>query len=89
MTRQLLNYPLERTAFGSAAIDLDTLAETGAWLSQLLDLSKGMPGQLNVHVYDLSVRTRRISPHDAHQIAPSSTRLRPPVPWWPKRFHTS
>lgn len=54
VTRKLLEYPLERSAFGLGDYrPLDTVSETAAWLAELRSLSEGRPGQPNVHVYDL------------------------------------
>ena len=96
VTRRLLAYPLDRTAFGLGDYrPLDTLAETGAWLRQLVDLSKGMAGQLNVHVYDLFGAHPTNHGQPPHDCA-SRTRtevdnycVRPPDSWWPtlERFH--
>ena len=97
VTRRLLAYPLDRTAFGLGDYrPLDTLAETGAWLRQLVDLSKGMAGQLNVHVYDLfgahPTNHGQEPPHDCashNRTEFDNYCVRPPDSWWPtlERFH--
>ena len=44
-----LTYPLKNTAFGLGDYSTrDTAAEADAWLSELLQRSRGMPGELTV-----------------------------------------
>jgi hypothetical protein len=44
-----LTYPLKNTAFGLGVYSTrDTAAEADAWLSELLQRSCGMPGELTV-----------------------------------------
>ena len=71
--------------------------ETAAWLNELLDRSKDMPGQLMVHVYDLfggrhgeSGATPPVGGCRANTSIDMSTYCaRPPPLWWPvlEQFH--
>ena len=93
VTLQLLEYPLNNTAFGLGDYLLwDTPDETASWFQELKSRSAGMPGQLMVHVYDLfggvpggappggcAANNTELGPHCA----------RPPDSWWPvfEQFH--
>jgi hypothetical protein len=95
VTSQLLKYPLDNTAFGLGVYSArDTSAEASAWLSELLERSSGMPGQLTVHVYDLFGAKPPRPGTPAGSCGANHSDFdhycaRPPVSWWPalKRFH--
>jgi hypothetical protein len=72
--------------------------ETGAWLNELMERSKDMPGQLTVHVYDLFGGIHGEKGHNSppvggckpHKSIDSSRYCaRPPPLWWPvlEQFH--
>jgi hypothetical protein len=92
VTRTLLKFPLDRTAFGLGDYrPLDTAAEARAWLDELLDLSRGMPGQLAVHVYDLFGARPTAPGYNCTDRAEFDHHCaRPAEPWWPilERFHS-
>ena len=96
LTEQLLNYPLERTAFGLGDYGIyDTPQDTAAWFQELITRSVGMAGQLTVLVYDLF----GANPVTAHVQKAGTCKLnrtvldpycaRPPQEWWPvlQQFH--
>ena len=74
--------------------------ETAAWLGELLERSKDMPGQLTVHVYDLFGGTHGVTAHSTPPVGGcrANTSIdsdrycaRPPPLWWPvlEHFHGS
>ena len=79
----------------------DTLAINKAWLSDILARSKGRPGQLTVHVYDLFGADPQLPVELQPTTATAGTACgdnrtefnhycaRPPESWWPalERFH--
>ena len=96
LTDQLLDYPLEHTAFGLGDYGLyDTPQDTAAWLQELIARSAGREGQLTVMIYDLF----GANPVSDIAIGGNHCKLnrtvldphcaRPPQEWWPvlKRFH--
>jgi hypothetical protein len=98
VTRQLLEYPLNNTAFGLGDYkSCDNDVETAAWLGELQERSKDMPGQLTVHVYDLFGGTHGEPggapepPGGCMRNASVDSRYcaRPPPLWWPvfEQFH--
>eukprot|EP01048_Picozoa_sp_COSAG05_P010524 COSAG05_NODE_932_length_6542_cov_8.110818_1_plen_395_part_00 len=93
VTRELLEYPLGSTAFGLGDYGHDTASEAEAWLSELLERSQAMPGQLTVHVYNL-FGARPQQPDAPDSCGLNHTEFdhycpRPPQSWWMvlNRFH--
>ena len=97
VTLQLLQYPLNRTAFGLGDyLVWDTPTETAAWLQELVARSASMPGQLMVHVYDLYGGRVPVATPDncaannsGNGAGVGAHCARPPDSWWPvfEKFH--
>ena len=101
LTDQLLDYPLEHTAFGLGDYGLyDTPQDTAAWLQELIARSAGREGQpLTVMIYDLFGANP--GSDGAHKAGTGGNHCklnrtvldpycaRPPREWWPvlKQFH--